>query len=86
MKQLNNQIESRIDGILDGLKALVGSRKAILEELTKQLDDAKKTDAENMEKYRPYFRAKRDLETHQKFRDGLYLRLLQEKAERAIAY
>lgn len=84
MKTLNEQIESRITGILDGLQAVVGARKAIVDSITKQLDEAKVADAENVEKYRPYFQAKRDLETHQKFRDTLYLRLLEAQANRAI--
>jgi uncharacterized protein involved in exopolysaccharide biosynthesis len=84
IKQINNQIEQRMNGILEGLKALVDARKAILDQLSAQLAEAKKIDADNMEKFRPYFRAKRDLETHQKFRDALYMRLLEAKAERAI--
>lgn len=84
LKTLNEQIERRIAGILEGLEAVVGARKAVVESITKQLEEAQAADAHNIEKYRPYFQAKRDLETHQKFRDTLYLRLLQANAERAI--
>src|SRR6185436_9888788 len=84
MKTLNDQIESRINGILDGLKAVVAARKAIVDEITKKLSDAKETDAVSMEKYRPYFKAKRDLETQQKLRDSIFIRILQETVDKAI--
>jgi hypothetical protein len=84
IKTLNQQIEARITGILEGLQATVGAKKAIIEEISKSIEEARMADAENMERYRPYFQAKRDLETHQKFRDALYLRLLEAQANRAI--
>ena len=84
MKTLNDQIEVRVTGVLDGLKAVVAARKAIVDEITKKLADAKQIDAENMEKYRPYFKAKRDLETQQKLRDSIFIRILQETVDKAI--
>jgi succinoglycan biosynthesis transport protein ExoP len=84
MKTLNEQIESRISGILDGLRSIVSAKKAIVDEITKQLADAKQTDAESMEKYRPYFKVKRDLETQQKLRDSIFIRILQETVDKAI--
>jgi capsular exopolysaccharide synthesis family protein len=84
IKTLNEQIEARIDGILTGLQSLVIAHKAQLDALIKTLDSAKQMDAENMEKYRPYFKAKRDLETQQKLRDSIYIRILQETVDATI--
>jgi succinoglycan biosynthesis transport protein ExoP len=84
IKTLNEQIEKRIDGVLSGLHALVNARKAIVDKLNAQLDEAKRLDAENMEKYRPYFKAKRDLETQQKLRDSVFIRILQENVDASI--
>lgn len=84
LRQLNDQIESRITGILEGLNAVVGARKAIVDEITTKLSEAKQMDAENMEKYRPYFKAKRDLETRQKLRDTIFIRILQETVDANI--
>jgi capsular exopolysaccharide synthesis family protein len=84
IKQLNLQIEARIDGILTGLHELVIAHEAQLNSLVKELEDAKRLDAENMEKYRPYFKAKRDLETQQKLRDSIYIRILQETVDATI--
>ena len=84
MKTLVKQIDARIDGILAGLEAVVGSRKAIVVELEKKISEMKVAEAETFEKARPYFDTKRDLETHQKFRDALYLRLLEAQANHAI--
>jgi polysaccharide biosynthesis transport protein len=84
LKQLNDQIESRITGILEGLWAVVDARKAIVDEITKKLAEAKQTDAENMERYRPYFKAKRDLETQQRLRDTIFVRILQESVDKSI--
>ena len=68
---------------MSGLEAVVESRKAIVRELQMQLADLKRREAEERERARPLFRAKRDLETHQKMRDVIYLRLLEEQANQA---
>jgi succinoglycan biosynthesis transport protein ExoP len=84
LKTLNEQVEARINGVLEGLQTIVGARKAIFDKLTDQLDQAKSLDAANMEKYRPYFKAKRDLETQQKLRDSVFIRILQETVDASI--
>jgi capsular exopolysaccharide synthesis family protein len=82
--KLNQQIEARVTGILDGLKTSAEARKAIVVSLDKMVDDARTKDAEQMEKYRPYFKKKRELETTQKLRDSVYIRILQENVDLAI--
>jgi succinoglycan biosynthesis transport protein ExoP len=83
-RELNGQIESRINGILKGLQTRVEVSKAVLDTVTQRLEQAKSQDAESMEKYRPYFKAKRDLETQQKLRDSIFIRILQETVDASI--
>ena len=80
---LNKQIKTRLDGVLDGLEVTVATRKKWLKTWLK-LTDAKAADAENMKNYRPYFVAKRDLETQQKIRDSIILRILQETVDEKL--
>jgi len=84
LSNINAQVEQRIDGLMIGMKSLVEARKAVVENLKKRVEDAKSLDAANMEKYRPYFKAKRDLETQQKMRDSIYIRILQETVDASI--
>ncbi|HUS35186.1 MAG TPA: polysaccharide biosynthesis tyrosine autokinase [Verrucomicrobiae bacterium] len=81
---LNQQIDERVGGVLSGLQSIIAARKRIVTELTNQLAEAKRIDAENMEKYRPYFKAKRDLETAQRLRDSIFIRILQETVDASI--
>lgn len=78
---LNKQIDRRIEGILEGLSAQVASHKATSESLSRQIADTKARDADLSERSRPYFEAKRDLETQRRTYETLLLRLLQEKVD-----
>lgn len=82
--KLNQQIESRVEGILQGLETLSSARKATVARLDAMVDEARTRDAEQMEKYRPYFKKKRELETTQKLRDSVYIRILQETVDLSI--
>lgn len=84
IKELNDQIEDRITGVMSGLESIVAMRKSVAEGFQAQLDKAKQQDVESMEKYRPYFKAKRDLETKLKLRDSIYIRILQEGVDASI--
>jgi succinoglycan biosynthesis transport protein ExoP len=83
-KEVNTQIEMRIDGVLSGLQTLVSARKAVMDVATQELEKAKESDAKHMEQYRPYFKARRDLETAQKIRDSIIIRILQEQVDQKI--
>lgn len=80
LKLIDRQIDDRIKGVIGGLESLVAARKAIVEELKNQLTEMKVSEAQSMERARPYFKARRDLEIHQRLRDSLYARLLEEKS------
>ncbi|MCS1409125.1 MAG: Tyrosine-protein kinase YwqD [Verrucomicrobia subdivision 3 bacterium] len=75
---LEQQIEDRLDGILIGLQTQLKATEAQEASLADAVDEAKQKDAENIAEYRPYFRAKRELETLQKVRDMIFVRMLQE--------
>ncbi|MBI4663711.1 MAG: flagellar basal body-associated FliL family protein [Verrucomicrobia bacterium] len=85
MASLNAQIDARVDGILKGLQtqaAVQAARIAALDEAEKK---AREKEAAQMEKLRPYFQAKRNLETQQRIYETIKLRLLQERIDGALA-
>jgi beta-lactamase regulating signal transducer with metallopeptidase domain len=81
LKTVDKQIDDRVKGILSGLQSTVSSKKAVVDNLGKQLDELKNKESYMLERARPYFTAKRDLEIHQKMRDSLYGRLLEARSE-----
>jgi capsular exopolysaccharide synthesis family protein len=78
---VNNQINARVDGIVESLKVLAAQQKAQVESLTAKVENAKKTDIEIAEKSRPYFSAKRDLESEEQFRKMLNFKIGLETTE-----
>jgi len=83
-KTIDAQIEHRTEGILSGLKITVQARTDVAEILARKIMEFKKRDSESLGYARNYIRVKRDLETMQKVRDNLHMRLLQEEIESRI--
>jgi succinoglycan biosynthesis transport protein ExoP len=81
---LNNQIDKRLEGILEGLLITLNGRKESLASLTAEVAKAKATDIQQAIKRRPYIAMKRDLENWQFLRERLYARILQEKVEAVL--
>jgi beta-lactamase regulating signal transducer with metallopeptidase domain len=81
---INKQIEERLDGILAGLKAKTEAEKARLEDLEKEAERYKALGLDRAIRSRPYWQAKRDLETLRLVRERLQLRLMQEKVDAAL--
>jgi polysaccharide biosynthesis transport protein len=79
--RIDQQIDDRINGILEGLKARANAEKARLDGLEKEVKDATQRDIDKAIERRPYFLAKRDLEDAQLVRKQLYLRIQQEKID-----
>ncbi|MBI3849232.1 MAG: polysaccharide biosynthesis tyrosine autokinase [Verrucomicrobia bacterium] len=71
VEKLNTQIDDRVEGILEGLKVQLAKQKAEVDSLSAKVENAKKTDIEVAERSRPYFQAKRLLESEMKFREML---------------
>jgi polysaccharide biosynthesis transport protein len=78
IKTVREQIAARVEGVLNGLAAQVASHLASATTLSNRVETAKQRDAQQTKKYRPYFAAKKDLETQQRIRETLVLRILQE--------
>jgi beta-lactamase regulating signal transducer with metallopeptidase domain len=73
---LDEKVESRIQGIMAGLELRVRPFRSSL--VRKEEMDAEKFEAEMWTLYRDYFVARRDLDNQQKIRDAILLRKLQE--------
>ena len=81
---LNQQIDARVDGILKGLETQAAVQAARIDLLDTEDKNARLKDATQMEKYRPYFQAKRDAETQQRIYETINLRILQETVDAAL--
>ena len=84
MSKINEQIEERIDGILNGVKTRVLAAKQLSDDLERQFNEAKTKDTESRKAYAPYFQARRNLENQQRILDTIYMRLLAEKVDAEI--
>ncbi|HZO83790.1 MAG TPA: polysaccharide biosynthesis tyrosine autokinase [Verrucomicrobiae bacterium] len=84
LAQINKQVDDRLDGIMKGLEARKNSEKAHLDALTEAADEFRKTDIERAIKRRPYWQAKRDLESLQMVRERLNLKIIQEEVDSTI--
>ncbi len=84
IKKINTQIDERIDGILDGLQARVDQQKNTMDTIKTKFDEAKTNDVVNLKQYRPYFLARRDLDTQQRIRDNLQFRIIQETVDKSL--
>ncbi len=82
--QIKEQVDQRLEGILEGLKAKATSFKARMEEMQVLVDRARTNDNATAIARRPYFQAKRDLENAQVVRERLWLRIVQERIDATI--
>jgi len=84
LEEVQRQVDERLDGILEGLKTRTLSCKSRVDSLQAEVNTAKTNDITSAIKRRPYFQAKRDLETLQAARERLQYRIIQERVEKAI--
>ncbi|MBN2506977.1 MAG: polysaccharide biosynthesis tyrosine autokinase [Verrucomicrobia bacterium] len=78
------QVNDRVTGIMEGLKAKVDAQKAGLDSLQSEVNQAKTNDVMAAIDRRDYFLAKRDLESLQRVRESLKIRIIQEEVNTAI--
>ncbi len=79
---LNKKVNERIEGMLSGLQVQAAAAKVQLESIVAAADEARMArmrDAELTATYRPYFEARRDLESLRRVRDALYLKILEQE-------
>jgi len=81
---LEQQIDNRIQGVLAGLELKVRSAFAQVEQLQKDVTDAKKRESDMRRKGRHYFDAKRALSNKTRIRDTILFRVMQEKVDLAL--
>ena len=81
---LDRKATAKVEGMIAGLELRVAASKGEIETLRKAVDEAKTNDVTKTEQARPYFVAKRDLESQQKIRDAILLRILQETVDMEI--
>ena len=84
LAQIDKQVGDRVDGIMRGLEAKKDSEKAHLDELTKEAQKFREYDIKKAIERRPYWQAKRDLESLQLVRERLNLKIIQEEVDAAI--
>jgi succinoglycan biosynthesis transport protein ExoP len=80
---VESQLDEKIDGILMGLQANAETAKAKLDEIERQVREARANEIALAAKYRPYFDAKRKLENKMRITEALSLRIAAEIIETA---
>lgn len=83
-KILEEQIQEELQGVMIALKQSVDKYKLMVASLEARIEEAKEKEAENTEKFRPYFTAKRKLENLQRFLDAIRNRRLQETVDASL--
>lgn len=83
-KILEEQIQEELQGVMIALKQSVDKYKLMVASLESRIEEAKKKEAENTEKFRPYFTAKRELEGLQRFLEAIRNRRLQETVDASL--
>ncbi len=78
---LEQQIDNRIQGVLAGLELKVRSAFAQVEQLQRDVTDAKKRESDMRETGREYFDAKRKLSNTTRIRDTILFRIMQEQVD-----
>jgi beta-lactamase regulating signal transducer with metallopeptidase domain len=81
---ITKQIDERIDGILAGLKVKAASHDSRMKFINSEMDRLKELEVNKRSSYRPFFQAKRDLESLVTIRERLTHRIIQEKVDLAI--
>jgi len=84
LSAVTNQVSERISGFLSGLRSKVAAERAAVEDLKKQVQEAQALDIKRGNERRPYYLAKRDLETLQMLRDKLQMQIIAQEIESQI--
>lgn len=85
MKNINQVIDTHVEGVLIGLETVVTSQEEQLAKIDSMIAKARAEDSNIRRMARPYFNTKRDIETMRAVRDSLHARLLQTEIEARVA-
>ncbi len=83
--QILATLETVVKGILDSLERQVAADEAALDSLERDLQKMKSDEVSLVSLYRPYFRAKRELDTLLRMREAMLLQLTQERINTAVS-
>ena len=81
---LNDQIDARVEGIMAGMATQVSAKKASLDSLTEQVEDAQKKDFEDAQRNQPYYDEKLKLQELQDAHKLLYLKIKAQTIDATI--
>ncbi len=81
---LHSKIQDRVNGFLLGLDAKVTALRESLNDLQKEVENAKQADLATANRSQPYFQAKRELEERQRYRTLLFTKLAMENTEKDL--
>ena len=81
---LNQQVNDRVVGLVAGISSKVDSQRAALDEITREVNDAKNKDLADSAKNQPYYDAKRELDQLNEQHRLLYLKMDSEKVDAYI--
>ena len=84
LAEYKKQIDSRVRGIIEGIKIQVNTLKAQAQNSEDRLNEARTNDIKIANETRPYYKAKSELERLRKFQEILALRTAQESVERIM--
>ena len=84
LDEINKQIDMRVEDVIDGLRSRTVAAKASFDLMAGKVKSAKTMEIDAGKKYRKYFQIKRELESLQRVRDALNLRIMQESIDKDI--
>ena len=82
---LNNEVDDRVVGLMAGISSKVDSQKAALDEITREVNDAKQQDLADAAKNQPYYDAKRNLDELNEQHRLLYLKMDADRVDAKIS-
>ncbi len=78
---MNKQVEAKVEGIMMGLETKLAGFKSQDVTFEAEVSEARAKEIKGSEKYRPYFQAKRELESRQRVLDALTVRIASETVD-----
>lgn len=82
--RINDQVNERLDGIIEGLRVKTASAKAKYDRYVEEVAKTRKTDIDTAISRAPYFNEKRDLEKLKEFREKMMSKITSEKVDSNI--
>jgi beta-lactamase regulating signal transducer with metallopeptidase domain len=84
VKLITTQVDERIGGILEGMQVKIAANNSRMDFINRELEQLKRSEIEKPLRYRPYFQARRDLQSLQTVRERLTYRIIEEKVDLAV--